>query len=106
MDTGNRSRNKASKSPRQIAPTPPQVVTLADGKEYTLAPLDLNMLVLFEEQFPEGALQELINSGKLTYLRHLIYLMLKGRYTHLTEDAVGKLLTLKVLGKIELDLGA
>jgi len=106
MVTGNRSGNKNTKQKSLVGQPPPQVVTLADGKPYTLAPLDLNMLVAFEEQFPEGPLVELVSSGKLKYVRHLIYLMLKVRYNHLTEDAVGKLLTMKVLGTIELDLGA
>ncbi len=92
--------NKDTKQKSLVAENKPQVVTLADGKEYNLAPLDLNILVEFEETF-DGPLSELISSGKMKYLRHLIYLMLREEYS-LDEKEVGKLLTIKVFGELNL----
>lgn len=72
---------------------------LADGKEYELAPVNINILADLEDKFdiPFG---ELMGSGRIKPLRYLIYLRLKPNYPDITEEEVGKLIDINVLTKI------
>lgn len=79
--------------------TPPQKITLADGKEYELSPMTLNMLVAMEEEF-NLSLSELLGSGKVKPIRSMLYLQLRGKYPELTIEKVGELVTMEVLSQI------
>lgn len=105
MATGGENRDKDTK-PANLAAAPKlNKVTLADGKVYELANLDLNMLCEFEDAYPDKAAADLIGTGKLKYIRYLILLRLKPNYPDMTIEQVGKLITLDVLINIRKDLG-
>ncbi len=75
-------------------------ITLADGKEYTLKPVDLNMLVDVEAKFNEP-FNKILTQAKT--IRYLVSLRLKDY--ELTEEKVGELITLDVLTKVSELLG-
>lgn len=81
-----------------------QTITLADGKEYELAPIDLNILTEMEDEF-KLPLSEILAGGKVKPIRHLFYLQLKEKYPELTLEAVGKLVNMEVLSQIGKILG-
>ena len=93
-----RSRSKRNQNP-EPALAPVNKITLADGKEYELSPLDLNMLVAIEEKFG-GKPLETLGNGKLATARFVLYLRLKDKNPSLTEEAVGKLVTWGILTAI------
>ena len=71
---------------------------LADGKEYELALIDLNMLVAIEDTF-DCAFADAFSSGKVKPLRFLLYLRLRDKYNLSLED-VGKLIDTSVMEKL------
>ena len=75
------------------------LVTLANGQEYKLRPLDLNMMETIEEQFKEG-LGALLQSGRMAVYKAVLYEMLHDNYAELTKDRVGQLVTMAVLGPV------
>jgi hypothetical protein len=66
-------------------------IVLKDGKEYTLAPLDLNTLVDIEDKF-DKPLSELLKEGRLKVIRYILFKRLHPNYPELTEDKLGTLL--------------
>ena len=79
--------------------TKPQKLTLADGQEYELAPMTLNILIQVEDKFDKSYF-DLVNSRRMNHIRHIVYLRLKGKYPELTEEKVGELVTVAVLTEI------
>ncbi len=76
-----------------------QTIILADGKEYELAPMTLNILVQVEDKF-EKSYFDLVNSRRLSHIRYIVYLRLKGKYPELTEEKIGELINMDVLTEI------
>ncbi len=76
-----------------------QIITLADGKEYELTPMTLNVMVAVEEKFDKSYF-DLVNSRRLSHIRYIVYLRLKDKYPELTEGKVGELVTVTVLTEI------
>ena len=80
-----------------LAEEKPKSIKLADGKEYTLPPIDLTTLANIEKTlgFGMGKFSEKMNSEPMTTLRALSYALLKENHPELTLDGVGHLVTLK-----------
>lgn len=72
---------------------------LADGNEYSLEPLCVNMLVELEEEFGKP-FDELLKSLSMKMLRSLVFYRLRGNYPALTKEEVGRLLTVEVLSEV------
>ena len=80
----------------------PATITLG-GKEYELAPVNLNFLEAVEDEFGFGLVEvkEAVEAGKLgktKMLKGLLYCFLKGKYPTLTKDKIGAMVP---LGKVE-----
>jgi len=71
-------------------------MVLADGKEYELAPVDLNMLVKVEDEF-NCPFVEALSGNRIKPIRFFLYLRLKENYPELTLETVGKLANATVL---------
>ncbi len=93
MEQGRKSGNKTPIEPGLARETPPDRITLSDGKEYTLAPLNLNMLCEVEQRFETENPLKKIMDGKLSTIRFLLYLRLHENYPDITEEQIGKLVT-------------
>jgi hypothetical protein len=97
-----------SKEPRRARATAPDIadaarvvrvtrIRLADGKDYELEDVGLNMLIEFEREYPDGDALELVATGKMQYIRYLIYLRLRKGSPELTPERVGELVTLPTI---------
>ncbi len=75
-----------------------ETIILADGKEYKLEPLDLNMLCIIEEKAGLSPFK-VLGDGKLSTARLVLYLRLHGNYPELIEEEVGHLVTMDILIK-------
>ncbi len=74
-------------------------LTLADGKEYELAPLTLNIMGEVEDKFGMSFF-DLIGKRQTKGIRFIVYLRLKKKYPELTEEIVGELITVDTLNEI------
>ena len=100
------SEKAGDKAPKNLAQTPEiNKIKLADGKEYELIPVDINVMADLEAKFDDTPFLELLSSGRAKPLRHLIYLRLKPNYPELTEEQVGKQVSMKVLADILATIG-
>ena len=75
----------------------PKSIKLADGKEYTLPPIDLTTLANIEKTFgfPLRNLGEKTETEPMQTLQLLTYALLKENYPELTKEQAGRLVTLK-----------
>lgn len=75
----------------------PKTIKLADGKEYTLPPIDMTTLANIETVMGYGLDKVSIKmkDEPMTTLRLLVYALLKENYPDLTIDNAGHLITLK-----------
>ena len=71
-------------------------VALGDGKVYTLARLNINMMEEIEEEFNQSW-QKLMEDPRAKVAKALVHVMLKPNYPELTREQVGELLTTKAL---------
>jgi len=80
-----------------LAEEKPKSIKLADGKEYTLPPIDLTTLANIQKTmgFKLRELASKIEDDALEVLRLLTYALLKENHPELTLDGVGHLITLK-----------
>ena len=80
-----------------LAQEKPKSIKLADGKEYTLPPIDLTTLANIEKTmgFGLGRLASKLEDETMTTMRVLVYALLKESQPELTLDGVGHLITLK-----------
>lgn len=85
-----------------LAEEKPKVLTLSDGKEYKLPPIDLTTLANIEKTMGFGIskLGIKIESESMTTLRSLIYALLKENHPELDIEKVGRLITLKEIRAI------
>lgn len=95
MGTGEEERDTTT---RNLALEPKMdKITLSDGKEYELSPMNINILAELEDKF-EKPLDELFSKGRLSFIRLILFLRLKKGYPELdTEEKVGELVTLKMV---------
>ncbi len=75
----------------------PKTIKLADGKDYTLPPIDMTTLANIEKTmgFGLGRFTSKMENETMTTLRALVYALLKENHPELTLDGVGHLITLK-----------
>ena len=64
----------------------PTTITLGDGKEYTLPPINLNTLAEMEDNFECGIdrIMELFAERSATTMRKFLYILLKENHPKLT----------------------
>lgn len=74
-------------------------ITLANGQEYKLRPLNLNTMSAIEEQFGLD-FPVLLQSSRMVVYRALLYQMLHDNYPDLTEERVGQLVTADLLESV------
>lgn len=79
-----------------LAQEKPKTVKLADGKEYTLPPIDLTTLANVEKTmgFGLGKFTQKMDNEPMTTIRSLVYALLRESYPDMSLDAVGRLITL------------
>ena len=88
---------------KDIFETPtPQVLTLADGKEYELPVMNLNVMANAEAYLGYGLnkLGDKIDEEPATALRAVIFALLKEKDKKLTLEKVGDLITLEVMSDV------
>ncbi len=75
----------------------PKTIRLADGKEYTLPPIDMTTLANMEQTMGFGlnALDSKLEKEPMTTMRALIYALLRENHPKLTLEGIGRLITLK-----------
>lgn len=79
-------------------------IILADGQEYKMSPLNLNLLCEVEDKFGAVA-EEVFKKPSMKVMRCLIYLLLKPNHPDITEEMVGELVDMKVIEGIKNILG-
>jgi len=86
---------------------PPKVdsITLADGKEYQLAPLNVNMLADIEDMFDKSIDELVSGSIRMKVMRAILFARLKPTCPDMTEEQLGELMTENVLINIANILG-
>jgi len=90
---------------KNLAQTPEiDKITLADGKEYELAPLNLNMMVEIEDEFGES-FDAVLKGNRAKPVRFLLYLRLKEKYPDMTVEKLGGLIDISVLASLNENLG-
>jgi hypothetical protein len=89
-----------------IAQTPKITsITLADGKEYQLAPLTANMIADLEDRFNKST-DELFSGGvRMRAVIALYFARIKQNYPDMTEQKLGDLITDDVLINMNKKLG-
>ena len=85
-----------------LAEEKPKSITLSDGKEYKLPPIDMTTLANIEKTmgFGLGRLQSKLENETMTTMRALIYALLKEEQPDLDIDKVGRLITLNEISSI------
>ena len=85
-----------------LADEKPKSITLSDGKEYKLPPIDMTTLANIEKTmgFGLGRLQTKLENETMTTMRALIYALLKEEQPELDIDKVGRLITLNEISSI------
>jgi len=80
-----------------LAEEKPKTINLADGKEYTLPPIDMTTLANIEKTMGVGGRKfvEQMEESPLNSIRLFIYALLKENYPELTVEQAGRLITLK-----------
>ena len=105
MDISTTSGDKGAKSASLGAVPKLDRIKLSDGNEYNLAPVDVNLLCDFEEYYPDKAAGELIATGRMQYIRYMVYLRLRREYPDMTVERVGALIDVDVLVALKQQLG-
>jgi len=85
-----------------LAEEKPKSITLSDGKEYKLPPIDMTTLANIEKTmgFGLGRLQTKLENETMTTMRALIYALLREEQPNLDIDKVGHLITLKEISSV------
>lgn len=80
-----------------LAEEKPRTIKLADGKDYTLPPIDLTTLANIEKTMGFGLRKfgEKFESETMGTLLSLVYALLKENYPAITKEETGRLVTLK-----------
>lgn len=79
-------------------------IILADGKEYTLSPLDVNMMADIEDKFNKSLEELIIPPIRMKVVRALLFARIQPN-CDMTEEQLGKLLTDDVLIATRTKLG-
>jgi len=88
-----------------LAATPvPNKITLSNGQEYELKPINMNILAEVEDKF-DTPLTDLFGCGKIKPFRFLLHLQLKDKYPEMTEEQLGELVDLKTFTELRKSFG-
>lgn len=99
METGEKGGDKNARK-KSLASVPKiDRLKMSDGEEYDMVPLNMSMLIEFEEEF-DGSAMGLLETGRLKYVRYLLYLRLKPNYPDMTVEKAGKLVDFDVIDKV------
>jgi len=82
-----------------------KTITLSNGQAYAVRPLNLNMMAALEEKFGEP-FGKLLTSQRMAVIRHLLFLMLHEDNSNLTEERVGQLVTVEIIGSLVEEIAA
>ena len=93
------SGKAGNKDTQNLASTKITTITLADGNEYELAPVTINLMAEVEEKF-DLPFFEIIQKRRVFHIRYIMYLRLRNKYPNLTEEKVGELVTSETLMEI------
>ncbi len=79
-----------------------KTITLADGKTYTLPPIDLTTLANIEKAMGVGGskVAAQMTDAPMQTLRLMAYVLLKENHPELTLEQVGHLVPLKQIGQL------
>lgn len=90
------AKNQLSKEPKV------HKVKLADGKEYDLPVLNLNILADLEEEFGCGLeeISNLLQTKQASSLRKTLYILLHKSYPDMTQNKIGELVDMKNLTEV------
>ena len=85
-----------------LAQEKPTTIKLADGKDYTLPPIDMTTLANIEKTmgFGLGKFASKMETETFTTMRALVYALLKENNPELTLDGVGHLITVKEIASV------
>ena len=85
-----------------LAQEKPETLKLADGKVYSLPPIDMTTLANIEKTmgFGLGRFSVRMENEPMTSLRVLVYALLKENHPELTLEGVGRLITLKEIAAL------
>ncbi len=85
-----------------LAQEKPKTIKLADGKEYSLPPIDLTTLANIEKTMGFGLskMSAKMETEPMATLRNMVYALLKENYPDMTVDGVGHLITLKEMATL------
>ena len=75
-------------------------ITLNDGKEYELEPMNINILVSAEDKFnkPFPQIMDDAQKGYIRVIRYLLWMRIKNKYPEVdTEEKLGSMLDLDVM---------
>lgn len=98
METGKKRGNKTT--PNLAKPVEIKKITLNDGKEYDLAPVDINLLAEVEDKFEQSFIK-IFEGGHIKPIRFLLYLRLKDKYPEIdSEEKLGSMIDLDTLVNI------
>jgi len=77
----------------------PTTIILADGNEYELPIIDVNVMEAVEDEF-DKSWEELFTNVRAKTLKAVMFYLLKQKYPDITREQVGALVTVKVLLKV------
>ena len=77
--------------------TKTDTITLADGQEYKLAPVNLNILTEVEDRFDKSISDLFSGSVRVGVYKAFLFARIKRNYPDMTEDKLGELITDDVL---------
>lgn len=85
-----------------LAQEKPKTVKLADGKEYTLPPIDMTTLANMVRTigFSLSKIPAKMESEDMPTIQLIIYALLKENHPELTIEQSGRLVTLKEIGQL------
>lgn len=85
----------------------PKKITLSDGKEYTLSPINLNVLADIETEMgcSLNELEKKFNKSQASSLRTLLYVLLKPNHPEITPEDVGKLVSVNLISEVSEAIG-
>ena len=81
-----------------ILSNPETTITLADGEEYKLKSLNMNMMEEVEEKF-DSTWSELMSQPRMKVLKYSLWLRMKDSHPKLKLNELGELVTVDILIK-------
>lgn len=72
-------------------------ITLNDGKEYELAPVNVNILAEIEDEFDQP-FHKVLGDGRIKPIRYMLWLRLKDKYPEIkSEEKLGTMIDMNTI---------